>query len=80
MNCPQCNDDLIWVDQGPKLQYHYCRTCKKELADLVQLESPDAADTREDVQKFHDQLNEELEEALRQLGTDWGGMIDDGSS
>lgn len=32
--CPACKNEMVWVDYGPKMQYHYCRSCKKELAEL----------------------------------------------
>lgn len=41
MNCPNCNDSMVLTratDFGD--DYHYCRNCKKELSELVVLESP----------------------------------------
>jgi hypothetical protein len=35
--CPKCQTDMVYVDMGPRLQYHYCRTCKMELNELEQL-------------------------------------------
>ena len=34
MKCPKCSSELVFIDNGPRLQYHYCRTCKDELDNL----------------------------------------------
>jgi hypothetical protein len=26
-----CNKDAVWVDMGPKLQYYFCKECRKEV-------------------------------------------------
>lgn len=37
-----CGKDAVWVDNGPKLKYFYCRECKKEVDDGTGLMVPNA--------------------------------------
>lgn len=36
-DCPICSSPIVWIDNGPRLQYHYCRDCKLELKDLKRI-------------------------------------------
>lgn len=32
MNCPQCNNDAVWINYGPTVgEGYYCRECKDEV-------------------------------------------------
>lgn len=39
MNCPQCKNDMV-LTQATNFgdQYHYCRSCKKELSEMRSVE------------------------------------------
>ena len=39
-NCHLCGQDAVYVDNGPRLQYHYCRSCKVETQALEAVDSP----------------------------------------
>lgn len=38
-NCPACNSEMVWIVNGAsaRLQYHFCRACKKTLDEFTTL-------------------------------------------
>ena len=48
MNCPKCNDSMVLAKATAfGDDYHYCRTCKKELSELQALVKPAGIDSQD---------------------------------
>lgn len=67
MNCPQCSNEMILAkatDFGA--EYHYCRTCKKELSEMEKL-GYDVSSTVLDkiTNTFREDFDKDFEEALK---------------
>lgn len=54
IDCPICSKHLIWVDNGPRFQYFYCRDCKKELAELERDAPKPAIDYLDNLPEYRD--------------------------
>lgn len=39
-----CGQPATWVNQGPRLQYYYCKECKKEVPDTTPVKKDDEDD------------------------------------
>lgn len=53
MNCPHCSDMMVEARASQfGEEYFYCRTCKKELAEILVPESPKTGVTLQQARNF----------------------------
>ncbi len=39
-----CGQPSTWIDQGPRLQYHFCKICKKEVTSIPAADKKDESE------------------------------------